>query len=108
MNRIHAAVITLIVGGAVAVGGVALSRSGADAAPQAPSQTTVSDQALAQRTAGLDALETSLDKQETTPSPAATPRTITMPATAPGTLSQSDDHDDNDHSGNDDGSGDDD
>lgn len=95
MNRIHALVVTAIVGGAVAVGGVAFSRSGADRAPNPPAApTSAGDQTRAERIAEPDALETSRDTAPVRPHVAA-PTTMTVPAKPPGTLSQRDADDDN-------------
>ena len=82
MNRIHALLITLIVGAAVAVGGVALSRSGADSAAAQP-QTVLNDPVIAQRAKALDALETELDKKLVTPLPPPALKVRTVRAQAP-------------------------
>ena len=62
MNKLHMTAIAAIVAGAVTVGGVAISSSGGSAAP-ATTTKTVSSKAIAQRTASLDALEATLDRQ---------------------------------------------
>lgn len=80
MNRIHALLITLVVAAGVTVGGVALSRSGADAATPPATQTVLDDPAITQRSAALDALEADLNKKLATPAPAPRVRTVRVQA----------------------------
>lgn len=63
MNKLHVTAIAAVIACAVAVGGVAISNSGGSAAPATGTTTTVGSKAVAQRTASLDALEASLDRQ---------------------------------------------
>lgn len=62
MNKLHMTAIAAIVAGAVTVGGVAISSSSGSPVP-ATGTTGVDSPSIAQRTASLDALEASLDRQ---------------------------------------------
>ncbi len=110
MNKLHMTAIAAIVAGAVTVGGVAISSSGGSAAPATGTTKTVGSQVIAQRTASLDALEASLDRQladsasTSTPAAQSTYRSVSVASGAR--------HDENDdhggfERGDDHGSGDD-
>lgn len=101
MNRIHALLIALIVGAAVAVGGVALSRSGADSAAAQP-QTVLNDPVIAQRAKALDALETELDKKLATPLPPPALKLRTVRVQAPPVAAPRHDDDAREHEEGDD------
>ena len=63
MNRLHLAAIAAVVAGAVALGGVAISSQGGSASPATAVTQPAGAQTVTQRTAALDALEASLDRQ---------------------------------------------
>jgi hypothetical protein len=97
MNKLHMTAIAAIVAGAATVGGIAISSSGGSAAP-ATTTKAVGSKAIAQRTASLDALEASLDRQlaesASTGAPAAQP-TYRSVSVASGTGH----HENDDHGG---------
>jgi hypothetical protein len=109
MNKLHMTAIAAIVAGAVTVGGVAISSSGGSAAP-ATTTKTVRSKVIAQRTASLDALEASLDRQLA--ESASTGAPVAQPAGQSITVVSRAGHDGNDdhggfERGDDHGSGDD-
>ena len=92
MNRIHALTITLIVAIAVAVGGTAMSRSGASGAAPAATATSAAmtnandqelNRAIAKRAKALDALEASLNGQLAAAAPTPAPSVQTVRVQAP-------------------------
>jgi hypothetical protein len=98
MNKLHMTAIAVIVAVAVAVGGVAISSSVGSGASTTGSTQTVGSQAVADRTASLDALEASLDRQLA--ESASTGAPVAQPTGPPVSVASGAGHDeDDDHGG---------
>ena len=105
MHRIHITLIALLVGAAVVLGGLTLTRSRGAATPAAPIAPTMSLDDLAQQTARLDALEADLERRlAAAPKARAAGPSVRYVRSAPAasTPRHDDDEGDDEHEGGDD------